>query len=234
MKKIVLIVIMMMMLTGCTATYEVNIDGENITEKITVDGKTIKDSIKQIILTNPLPASTKTASYWGTDSSFRIEPGMMKKQPGVSYYDIRKSEDNLIFTGKFDLKNYEESRFVNMAYNGINVNNYYEYQSYYAFDGIKVFNEYPELTNVTVKITVNQKVLETDADKVEGNTYYWNLTKDNSDKTVYIKLQGIELEKQEKNTKLNKYTVYILFGALIILGVAGVYIYKKRQSNNKI
>lgn len=234
MKKIILVLMGILLLTGCSATYELNIDGENISERVVVDGTTIKEDTKRILMTNPLPASSKESSYLGTDPSYVIEPDMLKKRPDVNYYDIRESGTDLIFTAKFNLKNIEESRLANLGYNGINVNNYYEYQSYYAFDGIKVFNDYPELTNITVKITVNQKVLENDADRIEGNTYYWDLTRENPDKTVYLKLEGIEKQKEENKNNIFKYIIYGLIAVGGIVLIFTLYALKKRADNNKI
>ena len=45
--------------------------------------------------------------------------------------------------------------------------------------GFNCYDKYSVLNNVNLNVTTNYKVLNNNADKVVGNTYTWNITKNN-------------------------------------------------------
>ena len=100
-----------------------------------------------------------------------------------------------------------------------NLNEYdFDYALYYCFD------KYSIIDDVNINVTTGYKVLENNADKVDGNTYTWNITKSNK-KGIKLTLDTTvdEIQEEEKQKeKLNKNLIFIIIGTLVLFAFGTV------------
>lgn len=235
-KKLLFMMLGVFLLTGCTATYELDIQENRVQEKVSVNQVDIDEETKEIYVTNAMPVDYRETCYLDYDRVVGINE--VKKKKGGNYYNIKETSSGLNATSKIPISDYQYSRLASMAFSSIHVNNYEHYISIYGYDGVDIFNQYPTLESFSVRITTDKEVLETDADEVDGNTYIWNFTPEDTDKTLYIEMDSTQVtknkKKKQKEHDLNM-TALIIFGTIGTVAVIFIlYVALKRKRVNKI
>lgn len=220
MKKVVLLFVIVFLLTGCTATYHLEIDDNIFKESISLNDMDVSEDLFNVYLTNPMPFHYQEKSY--LDYDYAVGPSEVKKTEGHLYYNLSKNNNNGIdASSKVNIRNYSDSRALHSVFNSSHINNYDDYISIYGYGGIYAFSAYPNLSKITVNITVDKMVRESNADEVNGNTYTWILTPENLDKTVYIEIESTKISKgQDNQNKIELDSkVMIALGAIVALVV---------------
>lgn len=234
--KIVLLAICTLLLSGCTATYELNIKENTFTETVKINNMNLTDDIKQVYLTNPMPVDYRETCYLDYDRL--VKPNEIEKEPGINYYNIKESDNGLIATADIQLKNYKYSRPLNYAFVNMNVNNYDNYISIYGFDGPAIFNMYNNLDSFEVIISTDKEVTDQNADKVIDGKYYWTFTREDEDKELYIEMDSTKIANEKKKKEMDKLQslviISILIGISIIAFISFLVINFKHKRNNKI
>lgn len=93
--------------------------------------------------------------------------------------------------------------------------------------------------DITVNITIPFEVTSNNADKVNGNTYTWNIKKDSDYKTIEFSYKEGN-KKDEVNINVNNetynihYGVVIAVGLVIIIGSIVLFVYIKNKKNNVV
>ena len=93
--------------------------------------------------------------------------------------------------------------------------------------------------DITVNITIPFEVTSNNADKVNGNTYTWNIKKDSDYKTIEFSYKEGN-KKDEVNINVNNetynihYGVIIVIGFVIIIGSIVLFVYINNKKNNVI
>ena len=91
--------------------------------------------------------------------------------------------------------------------------------------------------DITVNIYVPFKVIEHNADSVNGNTYSWTIKKDNNLKNIKI-LYDEGSKKNNVNIKINNktyninYVIIVISGIIVLLLVITLIVYIKNKKNN--
>ena len=113
MKKIILLFILVLFITGCKATVNVNIDKDNVTEKVSVYEKntTTYNNMKNWE-GFPVPL------YYNQDLEVPSWMPNREKEQGVPYYNVEFNDDinTITGTGKFSFNNYKRSSLVNNCF----------------------------------------------------------------------------------------------------------------------
>lgn len=205
MKKIIYLFIAIFIITGCEATYTINID-DNFNETLIAVPNDAKELSRMKEDYFPYPAfynpnysedsdyvegfgSTQTSdkdSELNTDDSKDEEQDDYITTP-VERYNV--SFNNMLsFSYKFG-ENYQDSNipltFVE-EFDAINAATDNSYSNIYAKDFSFIFEEYSELTKLTINVITTKKVISHNADLVNGNTYTWIITNKNSKKAIEI------------------------------------------------
>lgn len=194
MKKIIILLFLVMFLTGCSADVNIIINDTGINETITfTDSSTTAYK-------NNIPVFYK-------DIFSDIEPDV--RNEGVEYYtkNVYQESGNykLNYSYKYSLENYRESRSIKGAFRSFNIrNNKNDGQIVISTDsgGLRYFDSYNNLTNVRVNITPSYKVLENNADYVNGNVYTWVFNK-NTKKHIYLMLDNPSTVNDNNNNSGN-------------------------------
>lgn len=250
--KIIICILFSMFLVGCEATYDVNINGNIITENVEF---VEKDTTKyDEILFSHTDITYKSSIYenanWPT-GAFYLQNGNPYepiKMDGVEYYNQSLIDDNTGLGIKYDyifnLDNYINSNAVKSCFKNFSFGNGDKIISLYANNASYCFNGRKMLDKVSVNLTTTYPVISHNADKYNSNTntYTWNITTKNSN-TKIIKMElskdlNYKPEKKEEKNVLEKGSTNVLliaFGIFILIGgIIGIVIYTKNKNINKV
>ncbi len=183
-KKIVLLILTILVLTGCTSQVNITISEDNLEEEIIID-----DQISPISLFREyMPVYNK--DYLGED-----EPDT--KYDGVEYYKREIANINgtnrIKYSYKYPIEEYTKSKTMRSIFksSGLTTSDREGYITLYtSSDGLLAFDKYPGLTNLTINITTDLEMVENNADSANGNTYTWNYTPNNNSKNIYIQVKN--------------------------------------------
>lgn len=187
-KRVFLLILLSFLLCGCTANVNISINGDTVSERITItestyDGFSINDIAQQYRKYVP--------AFYDVPV---IDTMPDVKEEGVSYYGTSGSSSGNTFTAlyqhDFKFKEYKNARTIRNAFKSSQVQ-YDPYEKQVLFtseaSGMTLFNTYPQLSEVRINITTNYLVMETNADYHNGNVYTWVFNKDTK-KGVYMLL----------------------------------------------
>lgn len=233
-KKILLILFISFIISGCSATYDLEYSTEGIKEKLVINQE-INDleSVKRrypnypidfdvIVPDDDLSKLDKNTPLYEQDF-IDIANGYQVK------YSYNKHSDKTLVNS-----NIVKNGFLNASsviHNGT--------RQISTSKGLIAFKAYPELTDVTINITTDYNVLDNNADLVNDNTYTWHFTKDDNNKNIFLLTDIKEVnvsekkEQEGKNDKIDekdkKSSIIVLFlflGAFIIV-IFFLFKYKK-------
>ena len=191
-KRLFFLVIITFLLCGCTANVNITINDNTISERIGITEApygeaSINDIAQQY--RKYIPAFKDTMI---------IDTMPDVAENGVKYYRSSGTAVNNIYNAyyqyDYNFKEYKNATSINNAFKASEVQfDSYEKQILITTEssGMVLFNSYPQLEEVKVNITTNYKVLENNADYVNGNVYTWVFHKDTK-KGVYMLLEDIE------------------------------------------
>lgn len=216
--KIVLLIVILLSLTGCSFEYNIKIDTNTISEEnIVYIPNTDKNDIKQEV-------EKLVSRYTGPTNSL----GMYKQSViednnnfGMSY---KKNYDTL--------NDYNNSLSFSICYDNYKLIKEKDKIVISTSKRFNCFNKYSELDDVTINIDSSLEVESSNADEVNGNIYTWNINKSNADnKPINIVLKP-NTEQKEKQRQLS--VVLLVIAAFILLGIIVFLIRSKGKRKNKI
>lgn len=218
MKKYLLL-FALLLLTGCSATYNLDIDSGNFTEKLDIDGASV-NSISDLIL----PLDYDIDEYTIDD----VKPG----DEGFYGAKIKDNGYSLFHTFKYD--DYVNSTILNSCYDKVDAK-FNDDDFYISTVGkFSCFESYDDLDNVTIKIRSQYKLVSTNADKVDGFNYIWNISRNDTDKGIYIELDTTNRKKSIMDfIRDNNVMVFIIQFVLISLLVL-IILFIKRQNDKDV
>lgn len=233
MKKYLLLFILL--LTGCKATYNLDISDDKIIES------------------SNFYRESSDADYYVDEDGLKIEDelfnlnDMLDSYYNKDYYAFNYNADSDAF--------YTKSKIDDVNGIGINLNYSYNYDNFkdsYLFSycsssgsfvnndkyivinvsGLDVFfnqESIGDFNSLTINIKTNLKVIKNNADSVNRNIYTWNINKKNSEKKrIYIKVK--------KKVDYTPIIIVIIFVTCILLFIIFMilFIRKKNIENNSI
>jgi hypothetical protein len=210
MKKIILLSFILILLSGCTANYEVVIDGDKIKERLTIT-ETDKSIFDKITDTGWTVRDSFDALLSGDEFSrqdYSIKSLNSEDQLGVKY-----SNDSL--------ESLENSSVINQCFNNPSIS--VEDNIVYIDTGeFECFDLYDNLDSIRIVFKTNHKVLDANADTIENDSYIWNITKDSN--------KVIKISYDSSITKIN-YTTYIVVVLIFIVLIIGLLLVFRKVKN---
>ena len=236
--KLISLLLLLFLVSGCSATYVLDIKSGEVNESLYINNydKETWDSYKERI---NIAAGGAVATNYLED-----EPEVNEKTEGINYYNIKRIEhlDNVgvSYQNIFNKEEYKNSNIIFM--------NTSDFDYSYNADKIKIniknieaFKFHPDLKELTVKLTTNHEVLNTNANEIKDNTYFWYLNKNNiEEKTINIELSSKIVEKKlgfleaDEEGYFGKSTlvvIYYIIGIIILL--VGIVVFMKVKKSNK-
>ena len=219
MKKFILLVLIVIMLTGCQSNFYVKIGEGKIEQNINIF----------LSNANQKPYELIRKSVYSVENDVE----------GLGYFTIENSKESnpLNASISYIISSYEYDYGISFCYDNQNItysNNILKIETSNYFN---CFDKYSILDDVNINVTTGYKVLENNADKVDGNTYTWNITKSNK-KGIKLTLDTTvdEIQEEEKQKeKLSKNLIFIVIGTLVLFAFGTVlFVFIKSNKNNKI
>ncbi len=220
MKKKILLIFSVFLLTGCSGNYEIEIYNDQVTEKTTPWYQ--KSEVSKDVYEYTQELSLK---YDDNGDFLRCNE---KKE-------VAKDEQIGI-----ELKNHyssisdyqENSPVLDYCYIAHNVTSYEnDLITLKTSKEFTCMKDIEELEKVTIAIESNHKLKETNADKVKNNTYYWYIDKDNyENKPISLVLYENKYVWNYKNKNIKRlFLILIVIGGTVLLSSSIYKIYLKEK-----
>ena len=224
-KKILFIVFLIFICTGCNVKYNLTINKDN-----TVEEKMYASEDYNFFENYPNSSVGRVLSFLIepyldklNSNGYNVENKVKKKSGGVSisktFDDVNKfSTDSLFYSQYADKINCDiDGDIVTLSIKGKFVG---ETQNQTKFP----------VSEAVVTIHIPFKVLENNADVVDGNEYIWNL--DMNEKEIRI------VYDKSKDSKKSDYSTIIIVGAILLITVIALIIFmninSKKEFVNKV
>lgn len=236
-KRIIILFAVVLFLTGCKATVNIDIDKNKVTESIEVVGSDVAEYSK-IKNWSGFPLETDYDDYM---DNYLLND--TEKRQGVRYYDVI-NDDNSFKTNvssSFNFSSYQNSSIVNNCFKYFNVIEEDNIVTFSTSKGLRCeFYDY----DIIVKTPYN--VVSNNAHKVDSvtNTYTWSVNRNNvSDFGIYLEIDlsknsnGELIKDNNDNNKetssLNKAFSPFIVIAVIIISIFGILVLVKILKKKK-
>lgn len=224
MKKILILIIMCFILTGCSTEVNLKIDSENVFEQIKIyDLKSnvyINNIIKEDIQSN-LEAFEREYEFY-TIKEFE-ENGYVGKT-----YDFNESID--LWWEMSHIRACYDSVDLRKTTTHISLTTSNEYRCGYLFGA----------NDVKLIIDSDLTVNSSNADEIVGNKLIWNITSSNyKNKNIEVSYklidskETIKVNEEQEEESSNQYIKYVLLSLGIIILIVGIIIFIKIKNSNK-
>lgn len=205
MKKILFLLITIILLTGCTANYEIDITKNTINDKITImtDSNNVNNANK------------------ATTDLFTQKLGEWENGHDFYKRDLITTEDKTgyQYTYNFNYNEYDAMSQIRKCYKDFNLT----YDNNITLSTSNEFlckNYYPQVKTYTISITSEYDIVESNADTIKDNTHTWKINANNyKNKPITIKLNKHKLyiKEEESNYEYIKSILFILFFIILTI-----------------
>lgn len=217
MKKIISLILAVLLLTGCSAKYDITFTDDKIKDEIRVytDSDTVNNATQSTINS----FSNKILEWERGHDHYTREVYTDNGMTGYLYkYDFNYDEYDAMSQIRkcyedFELT-YNDSEIILKTSNKFLCQNYYK-----------------DVTDLTITINTDKVITSSNADEINGNTHTWKINKTNyNNKPLKIKINRQEIYKPKKENPLNltQILIFILFILLIIVYIINRKSIKKR------
>lgn len=222
MKRNILLLISIFLLTGCSVNYKLTINTNlSVKEEATVN------------------SDSEIFKYYNDKSRADVLSSMIDLEPDYkSNYDIKIDDSNAELPSLYGDKSYSDlDNFIN---NSLLIREYFNNVEYELKDGILVFraNEFVgnneflqgkhDIDYCRINIKTDLAVLETNTKVLGlGNTYEWDITDDTNEMSIYMKIDTTKKYYQVEN-------FWIKVVALLAIIILGTSIIKTEINRKKV
>lgn len=219
MKKIITL-LAVTLLTGCSATYDININKDSINDniKIYTDSKIIKNATED----EALKFSEKIGEWERGYDYYQREIYTTDKITGYEYtYDFKYEEYDAMSQIR---KCYKDFEFI-YEKNTITINTSKEFLCK---------NYYKDVNKLELNISSEYEIINSNADSKSNNIHTWNINSSNyKNKPISITITKSNIVNKEQNNKKNKINIQnILVLIIFILLIIVLIIRQKDKKQN--
>lgn len=257
-QKIMILIVLCILLSGCTVNYNLNIKDSKITENIILNSNT-KENYRDNSVCNNYKKISESNLVSINKNNVTIEKDNLLKLNNVGYYNLKYiKEDNCMLNASYtyNLSEYQMAYTTPLYLQNFEID--YIDDNNYSIRGKNFlsFYSYSNLEELIVNITINDNVVYNTADNVNNNTYSWTINKENYDQkvvkivvgeklnenkpqidySIYDADSGELINKEETNPEVeqpkkdNTKTI-IICGSLIFIGLIAYIIFSKKEKN---
>ncbi len=237
MKKILIVLILLFCLTGCTVDYHLKIDSHK---------RVVEDSIFSVI-TKDVEDETLNSEEFLKEKKDSYMPTLEEKQYTFKFFKNKNVIGGKIHKKYDSLEDYTQSDLYKMIFTSAKINdnkNTYTFESDgYYYDGIftslvEEENHLMDIQKINIKIQFHNKVIQSNADIVDkkNNLYTWVITRSDHTKKISFQLSSQKRYDIILTEFLNQYKwLLLLIGGLLISLIIGYFIIKEQiKRKNRI
>lgn len=226
-KRISILLILLLLTTGCTSEYNLTINDNSYHEEIILTSSSSSE-LADFNKDWQIPVDKDDYNSINVDPSTQVEID--------NPYKYNLSGNNLTFYNDTTISGIASSTAISSCFNQVTIKNYQDTIIISTSSKVTCFDKYSGLTSIKVSITLDKPVKNHNADSVSGTTYTWNINKDNyQDKAINMVIMNEQTENPIKSNsssnetvkKEKDYTLYIFCFVLIITALFTYYIIKK-------
>lgn len=231
-KRIILLIIAVLLTTGCTCEYNLTIDNNTYHEKIILTGTT-SEEITNFSNKWQIPVDKEEYNSIGGDTNSGVDVT-------GDIYEYSKTGNNLVFNYDFTTSGINNSTAISQCYSKATITAYQNSIIISTSDKVNCFDRYAPLTNLKINITTTKQVKSHNADSVNGNTYTWNVNSTNANnKPINLLIDNSNASSSstsnsngsnsniKDNTKEKDYTFYIFCVIILLVMLLGYFIFTK-------
>lgn len=217
--KICFVIVLMLFLSGCMTTYELEIDGEKFEEKITT-----------YIYSN----DRETAVYDDESTASRIDAFVerdvypfFEKYEKVYDKEVNKTDEyeQVILKYRYSAEEYKNSNSINLCFEN---RSFDITDDYYDIDLSGYFYCLYDNDVVNIEIKTDNKVLSHNAQEHYKNKYIWKIDSTN------FKDVNLQIKLGKENRKNIIYIIMGSIGLVVLIILALVAIRRKIEKANKL
>ena len=220
-RKILLIICLVFLLTGCDVTYNLIIN----------DDETFDESVMfSFLKSNTKP---EDLSVYVNDK-LPLSNNQYESRKYNSQINVSENTYDLVYDYSHDFNNFRNTLFVDSCYNDSKITRTDDKITIRSGKGFRCLNPDNGLItdNVKINITTKLEVLDNNADEVNGNTYTWNINFNNvQNKEVNITLKR---NMQTSQTWMNYPLLFGILGVVILVAGLFLFMYVKNKKINGI
>ena len=217
MKKRLGILFILFILTGCTANYNLNIEGNTITENIS---GTVSKSEYEIKSSDT--SENEIYSFLNNDQNALFD------SDSVYLRTIDDKGNKITYNFTYTYNNtFNKSNIINPCFENPLVEENKEYL-YVRLSG-KFYCKYADKININV--TSNNAVIESNAKKIDGNVYKWTI-KDSDNVDIFMNISK-ELD-YSSGKEVKKVTTFQIIGFIVLIILCVITYMMYRRKNNDI
>ena len=235
--KIFLVLLIVLLTTGCSCEYNLTISNNNYQENIIITADN-ENEISDLSSDWKIPVDKEEYNLVG-DSSTSINSNS-------KLYNYKVNNDMITFNHKFNEEDYSNSSAVSECYDRLNIVKQNGATILSTSLKTKCFDSQPGLNSIKINITVDKNVISNNADSHNGKTYTWYINRNNyNNKPINIalsnKIDNTSSSQITSNSssnannianKSNDYTLYIGLGILLIVMIIGYLLFNKMKEKN--
>ena len=220
-KNILYLALLLFLLTGCSAEYNLTIANDSYKEELNVDNVKI-DNISDLIL----PLDYEIDEY----DIDMVKPG------DDGFYSAKLDKNGYSLFHTFNYNSFIKSTLLNSCYDRVDVvkNSKKIYIS--TVGSFRCYDNY-KVDDIKVNVISKYKLVDTNADSIKNNVYSWNINRDNLDKGIYIEFVLPKRSSEKKqNIGINNDSNFYLFifqASLILLLLVIIMVIKKKNAEDE-
>ena len=220
MKRKFFLLILVLLLSGCSATYKLEIKDDDFKEDISISMESSEKS---------------NISYFKNNKFYAIMDGASDFREYNKKVSNNQTESIAEFSYKYDGLEFSSSTILSSCFNAYNVVSQDDYYIISTSEGIRCATEENNvlLDSIKVIIKTNHVVKKSNANYVNGHEYSWEFNKDDYEKgNIYIKLYK---DKYVFNYN-NEFTIklMIVLGIIIVVAISIFIIIKKVRKARQV
>lgn len=216
MKKKIILLLSIVLLSGCTINYDLNITDNGIEEVI--NGKVSKEKVE-----NDKNEYNMNIYY----DLLNNDQSVLTNSDDVYSKNIIENKKSYNYTASYTYQSFDNlssSRIINSCFEK---NDILDEEDYYS---VSLNGNFYCLYSDQVKINIHSDyaVISSNADKVNNNTYTWILSSDKEDIELTLS-KNIKYQESKNNSSPIRFICFII---LVVLGAITYFLYKKKNSND--
>lgn len=249
-RNILIFTVLVLICSGCTANYKVEIYDDEVSEitKVVESNNIDWDAEYKIFDDNFSSINDEKVTYRQyVDQKFKEKESALKEFASLDALYSKKiisneNELGIQYSYDYPINQYNDSYIASTCFRYFNFLTSDNKYILSTSKGADCFTEYKKLDSLTIELSTNHKVVKHNADAVNGYAYYWNIDRTNySDKSIYIELYKDKYEKGYNNEKRKKQFAEVIRTILIVvlciaisLFIVIIILRKKANRNNRI